>query len=133
MQTKREYLISKGLAQPGRGRFSREGNAAIEKAISEGVKFKDATPAPVKRVAKSTGPVAKSDGPTDSTESGYGMAFLRYGKMDMQFEGVDSNGKRHVVSGRNACSCGYSLVGHTCDDATALVAGGERISVHPIV
>jgi hypothetical protein len=42
--TKREYLISLGLAKPGRGRFSREGNAAIAKAESEGIKFDDPDP-----------------------------------------------------------------------------------------
>lgn len=41
--TKREYLISLGLAKPGRGRFSREGVSAIKQAESEGMSFDDTT------------------------------------------------------------------------------------------
>lgn len=44
---KREYLISKGLAKPGKGRFSAEGKAAIEKAISEGMVFDEPVAKPV--------------------------------------------------------------------------------------
>jgi hypothetical protein len=39
-QTKREYLIEKGLAK-GRGRLSAEAKKAVEKAINKGVKFDD--------------------------------------------------------------------------------------------
>jgi hypothetical protein len=41
MPSKREYLISKGLAQPGRGRFSREATAELERARQAGVVFSD--------------------------------------------------------------------------------------------
>lgn len=42
LQTRREYAASLGLAKAGaRGRLSREANAAIEKAMSEGVEFSD--------------------------------------------------------------------------------------------
>ncbi len=36
---KREYAISLGLAQPGRGRLSREAHAAIVKAQADGYQF----------------------------------------------------------------------------------------------
>lgn len=142
MNTEREYLYSLGLtkAATGRGRFSREAHAALTKARSEGMQFKEK---PViipggKTIVKSTPKPVISTAPVEKPEpgeiqDGYGQAFLRYGRLDMEFEGFDEDGKRHVVSGRNACSCGWSLVGHTCDDATALVGGGERIKVHPIV
>ena len=39
--TKREYLITLGLAKPGRGRFSREGVAAIAQAEADGMIFDD--------------------------------------------------------------------------------------------
>ena len=39
MATKREWLISQGLAKPGRGRLSKVAHDALEKAISEGVEF----------------------------------------------------------------------------------------------
>lgn len=46
MITKRQWLAERGLAKPeGRGRFSTEAMAALEKAISEGVEFSDNTPA----------------------------------------------------------------------------------------
>lgn len=134
MQTEREYLYSIGLtkAPTGRGRFSREAHAALARARAEGMSFKEKPTAAPKAVVKST--PKKKTVPVDSTPvEAIGDVFLRYGKMDMDFEGFDAAGKRHVVSGRNACSCGYSLVGHTCDTPTALVAGGEMIGVHPIV
>lgn len=130
--TEREYLHSIGLtkAPTGRGRFSREAHAALSKARAEGMEFKSNAPvAGPKRIVKSS-PKAEIVKSTP-TESGFGEVFLRYGKMDMTFTGVDSKGRTHVVSGRNACSCGYSLVGHTCDNPTALVGGGERIKVTP--
>ena len=46
MTTAREYLISKGLAKPGRGRLSRDAHAALAKAIAEGMTFTDSKPAP---------------------------------------------------------------------------------------
>jgi hypothetical protein len=41
MPTKREYLISKDLARPGRGRFSREAVAELERARQSGMTFDD--------------------------------------------------------------------------------------------
>lgn len=64
----------------------------------------------------------------------YADAFYRY-PQGTNFSGTDSDGKTHTVSGRNACTCGYSLIGHLCDNATALVSTGsglERIAVTPI-
>jgi hypothetical protein len=39
MATKREFLVEKGLAKPGRGRFSTEAKAALATAEAEGVVF----------------------------------------------------------------------------------------------
>jgi hypothetical protein len=47
-QTKREYLVDKGLAKPGRGRFSREALAALAHAETEGVTFTEGAPKTVK-------------------------------------------------------------------------------------
>ena len=132
MMTEREYLHSIGLtkAPTGRGRFSREAHAALAKARANGMEFKSNAPvAGPKRIVKSSpkSEIVKST----STETGFMDGFLRYGKMDMTFTGVDSKGRTHVVSGRNACSCGFSLVGHICDNPTSLVGGGERIKVTP--
>lgn len=131
MQTEREYLYSLGLtkAPTGRGRFSTAAHAALSKAKADGMQFAGNAPAPTKTIVKSK---PKATVTVSNTEN-LGDAYLRYGKYDMSFEGYDDNGKRYVVSGRNACMCGYSLVGHTCDSPTALIGGGERIKVTPIV
>lgn len=50
MATKREYLVGKGLAKPGRGRFSKEANDALAAAEAAGVVF-DEPVKPVKEVA----------------------------------------------------------------------------------
>ncbi len=63
---KREYLISKGLAKPGKGRFSAEGKAAIEKAVSEGMIF-DEPVAKVKATPKPKAPkVVKEKAPDNA-------------------------------------------------------------------
>lgn len=41
MSSKREWLIARGLAKPGRGRLSREAHEALEQAIADGVVFTD--------------------------------------------------------------------------------------------
>jgi hypothetical protein len=41
MPTKREYLVSKGLAKAGRGRFKREAVAELERARQSGITFDD--------------------------------------------------------------------------------------------
>lgn len=144
MMTEREYLYSLGLtkAPTGRGRFSREAHAALDKARAGGMTFKEKTPVVVKSIKPAPAPkaIVKSVPKAEiekpkvgEVHEGYGDAFLRYGRLDMTFTGVDSEGKTHVVSGRNACSCGWSLVGHVCENPTALVGGGERIKVTPNV
>jgi hypothetical protein len=61
---KREYLISLGLAKPGKGRFSAEGKAAIEKAIADGMVFDEPVAKPVsdkpKKVRTSKAPKEKA-------------------------------------------------------------------------
>jgi hypothetical protein len=44
---KREFLISKGLAKPGKGRFSAEAKAALEQAIAGGMVFDEPVAKPV--------------------------------------------------------------------------------------
>lgn len=58
-------------------------------------------------------------------------AYMRYSENTV-FEGTDSAGDVHKVNGKQTCDCGYSLMGHTCDNPTALVStknGLERIKV----
>lgn len=58
MPTEREYLVSIGLAKPGRGRFSQEAKYALKKAREDGVDF--ATPArPAAKNKPADKPIAK--------------------------------------------------------------------------
>jgi hypothetical protein len=50
MVTQREYLVGKGLAKPGRGRFSREAKAALAAAVAEGMIFTDTQTAPAPNI-----------------------------------------------------------------------------------
>lgn len=132
MTTKREYAISLGLAQPGRGRLSREAHAAIEKAMAEGMAFDDA--APIKTSVKTEKSVkVKSEKKREpvSESSGIQEIATRYSN-DQLFEGVDSKGKKHVVNARQVCRhCGYSLTSHRCNDPEVLVASMEFVHVTP--
>jgi hypothetical protein len=60
---KREYLIAKGLAKPGKGRFSAEGKAAIEKAIAEGIVFDEPVAKPVAAPKAKAPKVAREKAP----------------------------------------------------------------------
>lgn len=72
MATEREYLVSKGLAKPSRGRFSREAVAELARVKAEGMVFdapavptpKPASDKPVDLTRKS--PVATLDKPQSS-------------------------------------------------------------------
>jgi hypothetical protein len=56
---KRTYLVERGLAKPGRGRFSAEATAALAEAVAQGVVF-DAPKVAAKR--ESNGGVPSDDG-----------------------------------------------------------------------
>lgn len=136
--TKREYAASLGLAIAGaRGRMSREAHAAILKAEGEGMVFSDPSPVTVAVKApkekKNKAPKEKRETPEGGDGAGV-MAdtFYRH-PLGTMFKGFDSNGKQHIVSGANACQCGYSLVGHTCNFPTALIGSPlEHINVVPV-
>jgi len=61
---KRDYLVSKGLAKPGKGRFSAAAKAALEKAIAEGVVFDEPVAKPVSDKPKRAPKVAKEKAPS---------------------------------------------------------------------
>lgn len=120
MQTRREWLVSQGLAKPGRGKFSNDAKAALAKAESEGVTFSDAptalsvravdnspAPAPVKADPKDTLYVCPSD--------------FRYPEGEWVAVARDENGKRILHSVRECCNtCRVSLTNHMCDSPTIL-------------
>ena len=66
MATKREFLIEKGLAKPGRGRFSAEANAALAEAVANGAVF-DEPVKPVKEVATEGDKPSQPSKPTSET------------------------------------------------------------------
>ena len=130
-----DYARSLGLAKPGPGRPSRAALDAIQAKRDEGYVFDDdvvSTPT-VKTPKSASVTVTRTSGPVvahDRDEHVMGIT-LRY-PMDQLFEGTDSNGKKHTVNGRQACTCGYSLVGHICHDPSALIGFPlERIKVTP--
>lgn len=57
MGTKREYAISLGLAQPGRGKLSKLAHEAIDKAIQQGMVFGDSSTPVVERQEIKSSPV----------------------------------------------------------------------------
>ena len=122
MATAREWLVSQGLAKPGRGKFSKAAHQALAKALGEGIKFSDypksANPAPVKTV-KATGdkpaptPVKSSSVPDVMFEDEY-----RYPEADYQAVRFE-DGKKIVHSMREVCNnCRVSLVMCGCEDTT---------------
>lgn len=132
--TRKDYAHSLGLANKGKGRMSREAHAAIDAAIAKGMTFNDARPAsPVLSKSKAhNGPdKPKDDGPKDEVQNPYAEAFYRYPR-DQRFTYDDPKGKRVVIAGKAACmNCGYSLIGHTCNDPVVITYHGQQ-SVKPV-
>ena len=129
--TEKDYAISLGLAKAGRGRMSLDAKKAVSDARKNGMTFKGKGPATaVVSVSKTT----KKDDGTSTTETEvkevnqYADAFMRY-PLDQMFS-YEHNGKKFKINGRGACmNCGYSLVGHTCNDPVVLTYhGAQKVS-----
>lgn len=121
--TRKDYAVSLKLAKAGKGRMSREANAAVDKAISEGMTFNDKGSAIVKGEAPKGPVVAKDDAPkADAKEfNQYAPEFYRFDR-DQMFWYTDDKGKRREVNGKGVCrGCGFSLIGHTCADPTPTI------------
>jgi len=122
--TEKDYAISLGLAKEGRGRMSLDAKAAVAKAKASGMTFstKGAPTATVRTVTLS------KDGEKevqDTEVNQFADAFYRY-EWDQEFS-YSHNGKTFKVGGRGACmNCGYSLVGHTCNDPVVLTYHGAQ-------
>jgi len=132
MKTRREYLVTKGLAKEGRGKLSRAAHEEIARAVASGMEFSDLQDRPV--VVKRAPKERPADGNVEVTEENrYAAAAMRY-PADQMFEGRDSSGKRYTVSARNGCgNSHYSIAGcFTCQTHTTLVNSMEFIEVKPI-
>lgn len=126
MQSKRDYLISKGLAKPGRGKFSNAGKAALAEAEASGMKFSDSGPA-IPTKAKPTGnPTESSAGGQSAQKTEQPWSSLLtpddYRFPEKEYRGVQFvNGKKREVSLREVCNtCRVSLVNHMCENPTVL-------------
>lgn len=129
--TEKDYAISLGLAKVGRGRMSLDAKAAVAKAKAQGMTFKGKGPATAtvsvsKTTKKDDGTVVKETEVKEVSE--YADAFYRY-PQDQMFT-YEHNGKKFKISGKPACmNCGYSLIGHTCNDAVVLTYhGAQKVS-----
>jgi len=115
MQTKREYLVTLGLAKPGRGKFSNDAKAALAKAEGEGVKFKDVTPGAPVRTASPTGET-KAPEPAKAADSLY-VCPSDFRFPEAEYKAVGSDGKTYGM--RECCNtCRVSLTNHFCDSPT---------------
>lgn len=115
MQTKRDWLVSQGLAKPGRGKFSNAAKEALANAEANGTKFSDSTTGPTK-----TGPVVSSKaevvGNSDPTSSPYVFpSDFRF--PEGEYRAVGSDGKTYSM--RECCNtCRVSLTNHACNAPT---------------
>lgn len=118
MTTARDYLVAKGLAKPGRGKFSNAAKAELTRAMGSGTKFSDwpkAGTGPI--TSKSTGPVKSA---TPATTAPGDTPYLspsdfRYPESEYIVKG--SNGKKYSV--RECCNtCKVSITNHACDAPT---------------
>jgi len=100
--TAREYLVGKGLAKAGRGKFSNAAKEHLSEAIAAGMVFSDYS---------EKGSSAK----VNMTEESYEIAPMTWPNGSARFV---ENGKK--ISMKSACnSCGYSL--GWCECATPRV------------
>lgn len=120
---KREWLVSKGLAKAGRGKFSNAAKAALAKAEAEGIVFDD-TPAPAKAAPKPK--VEKTEAAGEYVnEIMFANEMPNYGREWFIREGK----KRIPVGSATVCgNCRYSLIGHVCNSPVVL-RHGEFVTV----
>lgn len=126
MVTKREYLVEKGLAKAGHGRFSNAAKEAIKAAINKGIKFDE-------------GEAAGSG--VDAT------AEPRHDRREGMYVFQNPDGRKFERSHKTACvECGYSFQWCYCvggpyifaylsgnDDYAKLLSGPKLARVQPEV
>ena len=130
MQTRREWLAAQGLAKPGaRGKFSREAQAALSKALAGGMEFSDL----IAREEKANKPKREPKAEPTDTVNNFADGFMRYSQ-DQMFVGFDE-GKRTLVNVRQGCYHGRgSIMGcqHPGNTHRVLVGHARWIDVNPI-
>lgn len=117
MPTRREALVSAGLAKPGRGKFSKYAIAWLESQRANGITFSDDD----KPVTKSVATKPKTD--TGITDYVSPSAFPYPEDI---YKAVGEDGKTYSM--RECCNtCRVSLVGHGCLSPT--IHGGMPVKV----
>lgn len=117
----REYLVSKGLAKPGRGKFSTAGIAELNAALGRGQKFTDYPKSDVV-VTKPTGEPVK----VESADSD--IPYIpEYRYAEDAFVAIEvRDGKRVERSLRSACNhCRKSLVVCWCPSPIIVAHDGN--------
>ena len=118
MQTKRDYLVSLGLAKPGRGKFSNAAKEVLAKAEAEGMKFTDTGPTKNSRpeskpTEKATGNPVRDSNPGDSPY--IFPSDFRF--PETEYKAVGADGKTYSM--RECCNtCMVSLTNHACNSPT---------------
>lgn len=122
MQTKREALVTAGLAKPGRGKFSNEAKAWLAKQEAAGVTFSDTAITPTPKTEK-------PDVPVDYNALARNSQYYfpdEYRFPEAEYKAVSEDKK--VWSLRECCnSCKVSLVNHSCNSPSIL--GDIKVSI----
>lgn len=130
--TEREYLVSLGLAKPGRGRYSADAKAALEKARQDGKTFDEPSYRVIQMQSKSRKPRVEVKTSNETVTKpkpkpqGVGVIELQPRSVSegTKFVHTSASGKKQTISDSNVCgNCGVSLGWHKCSNPTALVRG----------
>lgn len=118
MQTKRDYLVSLGLAKPGRGKFSNEAKVALAKAEADGMKFADIAPPKKPRPETPTGKTETGNSVRETSPGDSPYIFpsdFRFS--EGEYKAVGEDGKTYSL--RECCNtCMVSLTNHACNRPT---------------
>lgn len=120
MQSRREYLVSKGLAKPGRGKFSNAAKVELSRAMSSGMKFSDDGNRSLtkNRTGQNSVPESKPKAIPASNPGDTAYIFPSdYRFPEAEYVAVGPDGKRYTL--RECCNtCMVSLTNHGCNTPT---------------
>ena len=119
MQTRKDWAVSQGLANPGRGRMPKAAVIACDKAEDEGMVFSDTKKRPVKKADKPKAKPVSNDGPSVSSDIDSGL-------FEPLYPGTWKTADGTKVGNRAVCvNCSTSLNFHRCGSAKALAPNLE--------
>lgn len=130
MQSKRDYLVSLGLAKPGRGKFSNAAKEVLAKAEAEGMKFADMTPPKKPRPETPTGKT-ETGNPVRETSPGESPYIFPsdFRFPEAEYKAVGADGKTYSM--RECCNtCRVSLTNHVCETPT--IHGNMTVNIRRV-